>query len=610
MSNSQSHSTTTTTPAITGSEQSLSESIPVPEKHRENEGNGNIKTIHTTLSDAEISLPTNQHELIAEYEIIADSDVERRVSLSERTGVDGESKWDVIITEYSDNSPPEKQFHKSSPSWNVIEQAITECIKIAETNHMVVTVTPAEHYEREWQEIALQESGAVLTRISDCETDTPIETASKEFHRHRIRQEDGTFNAKINHAVQISPTQLALKVTAFGETRIMELPSLNTPVGSSAWNVHKSIIESGAETLSEDSVITLEDYTDTEITVTVCNNGESTSDGGTPTQLTCTVNDVDYELTLSTVSEYLREKRQLQAYHDWQTGSFNSNWSEHGTPSAFHYAISKTGAVNDFLHVFEAEMTPETSTTDGVDSTPLPSISMFAAYHTKEQPVPCTVTVNEDRTNKDVLGVSFTPEGVDVTLTREYTLPKPDTDAAKTEVLVNELGGGEVKYIDGETVYAVPQNAHSSTDIARDFATDAYTLGTVRTTPEVRDHEWRVFTPSQNRFWRTATTHSTELQAINTIKQLTQPLSLLTTAAVTLGILSTWSAVPVLSNATPVLLGVMLVFAGLTLLSLGSTSLLTHRLENQYPNQDVVRKYMDAASSAIYVNLRDDLRQN
>ena len=90
-------------------------------------------------------------------------------------------------------------------------------------------------------------------------------------------------------------------------------------------------------------------------------------------------------------------------------------------------------------------------------------------YGAVERPVACTPVINRDETTDSVLVVDFTVQATGaVAFTHEFSVPDAsdteacvDSDVAVTEQFIEGVGGGEVKFIEEQSVFAIPK-AHKN----------------------------------------------------------------------------------------------------------------------------------------------------
>ena len=99
-----------------------------------------------------------------------------------------------------------------------------------------------------------------------------------------------------------------------------------------------------------------------------------------------------------------------------------------------------------------------TGVDSGFDSV-LPDLSLVATEKHSDSLVTCTASLVEEKTTEEEFTVKFTIDGLPHTFEQSYEAPinSEVTDTAMT--VVNHLGGGEVKFIDGVQTYLVPSTA-------------------------------------------------------------------------------------------------------------------------------------------------------
>lgn len=88
-------------------------------------------------------------------------------------------------------------------------------------------------------------------------------------------------------------------------------------------------------------------------------------------------------------------------------------------------------------------------------------------YGGVKRPLPCTPRIDDSETSSDVLVVDFIDQGTgNVVFSYSFSIPdgsedSTDGDAVEIETFVETVGGGEVKFIENETVYVIPK-AHKN----------------------------------------------------------------------------------------------------------------------------------------------------
>lgn len=119
----------------------------------------------------------------------------------------------------------------------------------------------------------------------------------------------------------------------------------------------------------------------------------------------------------------------------------------------------------------DAKLEQTISDRDDVDTTNTIWENIRSAYNygVKKQPVRCTPVINTDETSNSILVVDFIVEGTGNELF-SYSFPIPganadtdecDGDIGITEAFIESVGGGEVEFIESESVYAIPK-AHKN----------------------------------------------------------------------------------------------------------------------------------------------------
>lgn len=480
----------------------------------------NDAVIDGSVTRADITIQHEDTSLIAEY-VIEDTDELITIFLLYNDVHDDTHNWTVTIQHGDPITDSTQLFTGDTTSFDVIDEFITQVTDaIVQSNQDC-----GEHeYQNLWENVVLAVNPAEKTRVTT--GDDGIEKASDAYHKHRIQSNPNTTVAvTITHAVQISESRILIKFNYLGEQKVIELPHLNT-ADTDAWRVHETVLglpdsnPSQNNDNTEDFEITLEDYIGNtiELDTTTLENNDSDSD-------TCTINGIDHPVEIKSIRDYVDEHRFYESSTMYNLSLYNP---ESRRPNLYHSEIT-SNSTEQLEVVLLNEVLP--------DNTVLQHVTALALYHNADCPLECVTELDPEETDETQLTVTFDTGVTDFTLTKTYTIPTSNTDPEYTDTVVNDLGGGEVKYIEGTSVYAIPLNAYN--ELTSDVALE--TIGN-----DDQYDNWVLVTKQQYQSWLDNKQTQKRKATLELIAKLGLTTSLVLSAAMLLNV------IPMSINSVPI----------------------------------------------------------
>lgn len=474
----------------------------------------NDAVIDGSVTRADVTIQDEDTTLIAEY-VMEDSDELITIFLLYNDEYDYKHNWIVTIQHGDPVTESDQVFTGDTPSFDVIDKFITHVTDaIVETNQDCGET----EYQNLWENVVLAVDPVTETQNTTV-SDTGIEKASNEYHKHRIQSNPNTTVAvTITHAVQISESGILIKFSYLGEDKVIELPHLNT-ADTDAWRVHETVLglpdsnPSQNNDNTEDFEITLKDYIGNtiELDTTTLEDNDSNSD-------TCTINGIDHPVEIKSIRDYVDEHRFYESSTMYNLSLYNP---ESRRPNLYHSEIT-SNSTEQLEVVLLNEVLP--------DNTVLQHVTALARYHNADRPLECVTELDPDGTDETQLTVTFNTGVTDFTLTKTYTIPTSNTDPEYTDTIVNDLGGGEVKYIEHTSVYAIPLNAYNE-------LTSDVTLETIGN--DAQYENWVLVTKQQYQSWLDKKQTQERKATLELIAKLGLTTSLILSAAMLLNVIPT-----------------------------------------------------------------------
>lgn len=308
------------------------------------------------------------------------------------------------------------------------------------------------------------------------ESGESIEDASDYYHTQRMYDSSEQLVGTVDFAVRLNPASVILKVSVLDDTYYIELPDLvENPTGT-AWEIHKSIIDLHEETGTNADTqllnVSVNDYVGKEITIQFSDEKN-----------TCTINRVNEDLPVKDTITAITRSSHLNS--DWAKLIFNHEISPYGEPFA--------GLPHQERHT---------------------NISLIGSYHEQGEPLTCTVAVDEENTSTETITLTLNIDGTDESVTTTFDMPETITTDSYAVTAIEELGGGEIKFIDGAKAHLFPQNADAFT--SKETRPD--TIGTTD------NGKWWIMTDTQYTSYKTTQTSTKTKEEIthkiNTYKNI------------------------------------------------------------------------------------------
>lgn len=482
----------------------------------------NDAVIDGSVTRSDITIQDEDTTLIAEY-VMENNNELTTIFLLYNDVYDDKHNWTVTIQHGDPITDSNQVFTGDTTSFDVIDTFISHV-----TDAIVKSKQDCgEHeYQNLWESVVIAVDPVTDTHDTT-DIDTGIEKASNAYHKHRIQSNpDNTIAVTTTHAVQISESRILITFNYVDEQKVIELPALNT-ANTEAWRVHKNVLglqESNPnETGAEDIHITLEDYIGNTIELEDITEPTDNTDSNT-----CSINGTDYAVEIQSISDYVDE-------HSFYASN-NDIWlynPETRRPHLYHPDITSDSA-QQIEAAIRNEITPRNTTSE---TTVLSHVTGLALYHECNGPVEFITEIDADETDETQLTLTFNTGVAGLNLRKTYTIPTSDTDPEYTDTVVNDLGGGEVKYIEHTGVYAIPVNAYE--ELTSDI--DLETIG--------RDDQydnWVLVTKQQHQSWLNKKQTQERKKKLERIAQIGLTSSLIMAAAMLLNI------IPMHINTVPI----------------------------------------------------------
>lgn len=369
--------------------------------------------------------------------------------VTRETTPNGDTTWGVHIHFCSEETPvsdvTDPDFYKPTQSPEQLTQFIDTVVSTDEN----VFNDPVEYYHKQWSNTQ-PESPQDATETTR-EEGSSISEASDEYHQKRATDAANWLRGRIEHAIVINDFKLLLKVSVHDEMYFVSLPYPDGDEPLDTWEIHKSIVDlrSKSAVSGEASTvnISIADYIGQEIDISFRDK-----------KLLCDINHIDHGLILyDSVADAVDE---CDCDESWLQTMLEYNCTPVG--EAF------------------AGVTPH-------EKTHL-KLSLLWLYYEFETPIPCTVTVNQAETSADTIVLDISVDGVDKTIQKTLDMPDSAGNESNAVTAIEELGGGEIEFIDGERVYLHPKH---STAFQRNTENQPQNIG-------LNDSkEWWIVTESQ-----------------------------------------------------------------------------------------------------------------
>lgn len=375
------------------------------------------------------------------------------VTLFKRDVSSEETTWAVVITHAGTTQHKNPIFYKETDKRAYACEFIDRIVGVRNTP---IRGARGTFYHDVWSNVTTltSDSNIELKEPTDNDTNT-VDVVSDAFHEARLKSEDEETTVAVDYALRAGKGVVALKFSVYGDTYVVELPRCGSIDSADAFDLHDSIIQSSTRTKDPStqhvSKVTLRDYISSQITVTVTDE----------TCESCRINGFDTELNMYSIYEYAEKKvtGETVSYSYSHPHTKADLWAMSNT----HHAITVTSfSDGEICRMIERTLKNEyvpcgspTGVDNGFDSV-LPDLSLVATEKHSDSLITCTASLVEEKTTEEKFTVKFTIDGLPHTFEQSYDAPVNGevTDTAMT--VVNHLGGGEVKFIDGVQTYLAP----------------------------------------------------------------------------------------------------------------------------------------------------------